>query len=205
MFCEDYEKLVQTFEKRYFTVHSAPSAQAAKELVLSLVGKGTSVGLGGSVTLTALGMYEALLSNGNTAYSHAATPQAQDPLIYQKENSADWYLASTNAITRDGRLINIDGRGNRVAGMFAGPKNVILVIGKNKLTENEEEGRRRAKEIAAPLNAKRLHCKTPCVVDGKCHDCATEGRICRVTSIIEYRPYWLESMHLVLVDEDMGY
>ena len=205
MFCEDYDKLVETFEKRGFTVHSAASANEAKKLVLSLVGSGTSVGLGGSMTLSALGIYEALKENGNTVWSHAVPTQAQDQDIYTKENAAAWYIASTNAITRDGRLINIDGRGNRVAGMLTGPRDIVLMIGKNKLADNEAEGRLRAKNVAAPLNSKRLNRKTPCVVNGKCHDCTSPDRICCVTSIIEYAPYWLKSFHLILVDEELGY
>ena len=202
MFCQDYDTLVQTFEKRGFTVHSAASAQEAKALVLSLVGAGASVGLGGSMTLAALGVYEALTASGHTVYDHA---HSKEPDIYQKENAADWYIASANAITRDGRLINIDGRGNRVAGMITGPREVVLVIGKNKLAANEAEGRLRAKNVAAPRNAKRLNLKTPCVVDGKCHDCTSPDRICCVTSIIEYRPYWVNAFHLILVDEELGY
>ncbi|MEA4970963.1 MAG: lactate utilization protein [Candidatus Pelethousia sp.] len=202
MFCQDYDRLVHTFEKRGFIVHSAASAQEVKALILSLVTPGASVGLGGSMTLGALGVYEALTQTGHPVYDHAHSKEAE---IYQKENAADWYIASTNAITRDGRLINIDGRGNRVAGMITGPREVILVIGKNKLAANEEEGRLRAQNVAAPRNAKRLNLKTPCVADGKCHDCASPDRICCVTSIIEYRPYWVNAFHLILVDEELGY
>ena len=202
MFCEGYDTLVQTFEKRGFTVHTAPTPEDAKSLILSLIGKGNSVGLGGSMTLQALGVYEALSENGNTVYDHS---RSKEPDIYLKENSADWYIASSNAITRDGKLINIDARGNRVAGMIAGPMEIILVVGKNKLTENEAEGRMRAKNIAAPLNAKRLNRNTPCTVDGKCHECSSKECICRVTSVIEYLPYWVKAFHLILVDADLGY
>ncbi len=202
MFCEDYDTLVKTFEKRGFTVHSAATPEEAKALVFSLVGTGHSVGLGGSMTVETLGLYEGLSANGNTVYAHS---RSQNTDIYLKENTADWFIASTNAITRDGRLINIDGRGNRVAGMITGPRDILLIIGKNKLAETEEEGRLRAKNIAAPRNARRLNRKTPCVEDGKCHDCSSPDRICRVTSIIEYVPYWLKSFHLILVDAELGY
>lgn len=205
MFCSDYDALVTTFEKRGFILHGAASAKEAKELVLSLVGKGSSVGLGGSMTLHDMGLYEALTAQGNTAYSHLVTSHVEDPDIYIKENNSDWYLSSTNAITRDGKLINIDGRGNRVCGMTFGPKNVILVIGKNKLTQNEEDGLYRVKNVAAPLNTKRLQKKTPCAADGRCHDCTSPDRICRVTSIIEYVPGHVNAFHLILVDEALGY
>lgn len=205
MFCEDYDTVVQALENRGYTVHSARSAEEARDLALSLVGKKGSVGLGGSMTLEALGMYEALTANGNIAYSHAVISPAQDPDIFKKENSADWYLASSNALTRDGKLINTDGRGNRIAGMSAGPRQVILIIGKNKLTENEEAGYRRIKDVAAPKNAKRLVRNTPCVKDGKCHDCTSSDRICRITAVMEYVPYWVQAFHLILVDAELGY
>lgn len=205
MFCQHYEKLVQTLEERGYRVHGAATPDDARQIVLTLVGRETSVGLGGSMTLSALGMYEALTQAGNAVYSHWVTPQAVDPDIYIKENSADWYLSSTNALTMDGKLINTDGTGNRLAGMFAGPKRVCLIVGKNKLVEDVQAGFARIKEVAAPQNAKRLHRATPCATDGKCQDCASPQRICRVSSIIEYKPGWLEELHLVLVDASLGY
>lgn len=102
-------------------------------------------------------------------------------------------------------LINIDGVGNRVAGMFAGPKQVCLIIGRNKLAQDLVAGLDRARNVAAPLNARRLHKQTPCTLDGRCHDCSAPQRICRVTSIIEYKPLWLDALHLILVDADLGY
>lgn len=205
MFCQQYEKLVQTLEGRGYLVHGAATPGEARQMALALVGKGVRVGLGGSMTLAALGMYEALTEAGNTVYSHAVTPQAEDPAIFQKENSADWYLCSTNALTRDGKLVNTDGTGNRLAGMFAGPKRVCLIIGKNKLVEDVQASFARIKAVAAPQNARRLHRATPCVADGTCHDCASPQRICRVSSVIEYKPGWLEELHLILVDAELGY
>ncbi|MEA5058442.1 MAG: lactate utilization protein [Candidatus Pelethousia sp.] len=204
MFCSDYDTLVQTLQKHGFTVHTAASAEDARTIALTLVGK-HSVGLGGSMTLAGLGMYEALCANGNVVFSHSVTPPAEDPYIFTKENSADWYLASSNAITRDGKLVNIDGTGNRVAGMFAGPKQVALIIGKNKLAEDVSAGYQRIKQVVAPKNAKRLNRKTPCAVDGTCHDCNALDRICRVTTVIDYKPGWVKELHLILTDAELGY
>lgn len=205
MFCDDFPRLRKTLEQRGYTPHFAATPQEARDMAVALIRQGKSVGLGGSMTLAALGMYEALCDAGLTVYSHAVTPRSQDPDIFQKENTADWYLASSNAITLDGMLINIDGVGNRVAGMFAGPKQVCLIIGRNKVAQDLVAGLDRARNVAAPLNARRLHKQTPCTLDSRCHDCSAPQRICRVTSIIEYKPLWLDALHLILVDADLGY
>lgn len=203
MFCERYDEFVKALEKRRFLVHSAATAAEAKELGISLIGGG-SVGFGGSVTVTELGLYETLQENGNAVYWHW---KSDDPGKAQASAAhADWFVCSTNAVTRDGRLVNIDGTGNRVAGMFAGPKKVILFIGKNKLVEGGlDEAIARIKRVACPANGRRLNTNTPCTLTGECTDCASPRRMCKITSIIEYPPNLLSELHLVLIDEELGY
>ncbi len=203
MFCERYDEFVKTLEKRQFLVHSASNAAEAKKVGLSLIGSG-SAGFGGSITVKELGLYEALQENGNAVYWHWKSEElgrAQESAAH-----ADWFVCSTNAITRDGRLVNIDGTGNRVAGMFAGPKKVILFIGKNKLVEGGlDEAIARIKRVACPANGRRLGTNTPCAVTGECTDCNAPRRMCKVTSVIEYPPNLLSELHLVLIDEELGY
>ena len=128
------------------------------------------------------------------------------PVRPKRAAHADWFVCSTNAVTRDGRLVNIDGTGNRVAGMFAGPKKVILFIGKNKLVEGGlDEAIARIKRVACPANGRRLNTNTPCALTGECTDCASPRRMCKITSIIEYPPNLLSELHLVLIDEELGY
>ncbi len=203
MFCENYEAFFASLEKRGFLVHSAANAEEAKKIGLSLIESG-SVGFGGSQTVTAMGLYEALEAKGNPVYWHW---KSKDPAAAQQSAAhADWFVCSTNAITRDGRLVNIDGTGNRVAGMFAGPKNVILFVGKNKLVEGGiDDAIARIKREACPPNGKRLGLNTPCAITGKCADCSTPQRMCRVTNIIEYPPRMLSALHIVLIDEVLGY
>ena len=205
MFCEKYDDLVAVLESRGYTVHHAATPQEAKKEALALLSQGASVGMGGSMTVASLGLYDELAAAGITVYSHAVVPPAKDPDIFRKENTADWYLCSTNALTRDGKLVNTDGIGNRVAGMIAGPKNVCLIVGKNKLVKDLSAALDRVRNVAAPPNARRLNRNTPCAHTDQCADCASADRMCRVTSIIEYRPTYLNSLHLILVDAELGY
>lgn len=121
---------------------------------------------------------------------------------------ADVLVASSNAITVDGRLVNLDGTGNRVAGMIFGPKKVILVVGMNKVAADVEGAKDRVRTYAAPANNMRLGeaygLKNPCLEDGRCHQCASETRICNIWTIIEGSAV-RDRIHVVLVGEDLGY
>lgn len=205
MFCNQYDSFVKTLEKRRFLVHSAGDAAEALQIARTLIG-GESVGFGGSVTVSDMGLYEALEEAGNGVYWHwRAAPQARAE-VTAKAAQADWYVCSTNAITRSGKLVNIDGTGNRVAGMFAGPKKVIVFIGKNKLVEGGlDDAIARIKRVACPANGRRLGLTTPCAITGACTDCASPQRMCKVMSVLEYPPNLLKEMHLVLIDAELGY
>ncbi len=204
MFCENFEGFVAKLSRLGYVVHPAADSAAAKEIALSLIGK-ESAGSGGSVTLDTMGLREALCERGNTVYYHGNVPKEQRAEVFAAAMRADWYLCSTNAITLDGKLVNIDGNGNRVAGMFGGPKKVLMMIGKNKLSADLDSAISRVKNCAAPANAKRLKLSTPCTITGKCEDCSSPQRICKITTVIDCPPGLIKEMHLVLVDEDLGY
>lgn len=192
---------VRLFE-RGFIPHIAKNKDDARLLALEIIGR-DSVGFGGSVTLEEIGLYDALCAAGNDVYSlwHSDDPaQARTAAAH-----ADCYVSSANALSKDGIIINIDGYGNRVAATFQGPRRVIFVIGRNKIAEDLESGVRRAKDVASPLNAKRLGKKTPCVAAGKCMDCNSPERICKVTTLMEGPSHHVEQAHVILVDEDLGY
>ena len=125
--------------------------------------------------------------------------------VTRRAARADWFIASANGITRTGKIVNIDGTGNRVASMLFGPKNVALIIGKNKFAETMDECMDRIKAVACAKNAQRLGLSTPCAVAGRCTDCFSKERICSVTTIIEAKPGAISEMHLILVDEVLGY
>lgn len=187
------------FHARYFA-SSAEARQAALEEI-----GGGSVGFGGSMTVDGMGLYETLKDQGNAVYCHAHTPLSEDPDIFLKEHTADVYVCSSNAITQDGKLVNIDGRGNRVGDMFNGPDKVIIIAGKNKIVPDVAAGFARIKGYAAGLNARRLNRKTPCAVNLKCADCKSPDRLCRVSSVIERPMMSGKQIHVYLVDEELGY
>lgn len=192
-------------EKNGFQTFFAPTKNEALEKALYLIPPTAKVGIGGSVTIRELNLIDALTARGNIVIQHWQLPPDEDALTnMRKEQTSEYYLASSNAVTENGELINIDGTGNRVASMIFGPQKVILVVGINKIVRDVAEGLQRAKSVAAPMNAKRLGKKTPCAATGVCTDCDAPDRICRVTSIMEKKPDRTEIM-VMFVGEEMGF
>ncbi len=161
--------------------------------------------MGGSRTVDSLGVVPELEAKGCQIYWHwrAQTP-AEAKELRRAQLTADVFLASSNAVTEDGRLVNIDGTGNRVAAMVYGPHKVILVCGRNKVVPDLEAALDRIHNVAAPPNARRLNTGTPCGLTGRCNDCDSPGRMCAVTVIIERCPRETD-LKVVLVKEDLGY
>ena len=188
--------------KRGFTVHHAATKAEAAQLVLSLIPEGASVGAGGSMTIRELGLAEHLQSAGHPVHWHWLE---QGAAAFPAAHAADVYLCSANAVTRDGQLVNIDGTGNRVAAMIHGPKQVIAVVGVNKLVDGGyPQALARIKREACPPNAQRLNLPFPCGQTGKCDPDSCPGGFCNIITIQEHptgkRPYTV-----ILVDEAMGY
>lgn len=204
MFCENQTEFVNRLTKLGYTVHLAENGNEAKAISLGLIKDG-SVGLGGSMTVKSIGLPDELIKNGNPVYDHSRVPREEMPAVFKKAAAAEWYVCSANAITRSGALVNIDGTCNRVTAMLIGPRNGLLIIGKNKFTENLEDAYNRVKNVAAPLNARRLGKNTPCTVTGKCADCSSPDRICTATVIIDKKPPAMMEYHLILVDEELGF
>lgn len=164
-----------------------------------------TVGFGGSVTLDQMKLFETL-ERHNTVFWHHRIPTGKTSAeVRAAANNAAIYISSVNGLAKTGEIINIDGNGNRVASIFYGHKKVYLVIGKNKLEKDYDSALYRARNIAAPLNAKRLGVKTPCAVKGdKCYDCKSPERICRGLSVLWGKPMSCE-MEIILIHEDLGY
>jgi hypothetical protein len=202
----DIEKTIESLNKKCFKAVYAKDAQDAVSYVLSQISKDESVGFGGSVTLFETGIADALVNRGNTVYSSELAARTGDDKAAPKVlgMTADVYMSSTNALTLEGDLVNIDGIGNRVAAMFYGPKKVIIVAGRNKLTANPHTAVARIKKVACPQNARRLGLSTPCAVEGHCTDCDSPQRMCNVTVRLQ-RPTRGKEMHLVILDGDFGY
>ena len=194
------ETAVKNLTAHGFSVRVFRTAQdAANAISQELSGK--TVGFGGSVTLEQMQLFETLQKN-NTVYWHWKQTPAQ---ALENARSAQVYLTSANAISETGEIVNIDGKCNRVAATLFGPKRCIFVCGVNKLRPDLQSAIERARNIAAPLNAKRLNKKTPCAVDGRCHNCKSPERICRAMVIHMGVPSGFESCEVVLIGEKLGY
>jgi len=195
----------KALEANGFKVMIAQNKEVAKELVLSLIPEGSTVGVGGSTTIRELNIIEELERRGFKVIHHWVKVSPEESLeIRRKALTSDVYLSSSNAVTLDGKLINIDASGNRVAAMMFGPKRVIIVVGRNKLTRNLEEGLLRARNIAGVANSIRLNYKTPCTTLGYCVECKVAEKPCNVVVIMERKPLNTD-VYVVLVNEDLGF
>ncbi|MGI6575848.1 MAG: lactate utilization protein [bacterium] len=202
------EKLMQVVEalrKRGIKADFVPDKESAKKELLERIPAGASVGIGGSITIEQLGVEKALADKGCNVYWHWRASKEETMQTRRAAVAADIYLASSNAITEDGRLVNIDGMGNRLTGMVFGPPRVILVIGSNKLAPNLDAAIDRARNKATVPNVKRLGIKAPCYYTGHCiSDCASPSRACKVLMVIERKPTATD-IEVILVGEELGY
>ncbi len=181
--------------------------ESARDACAYLDGKvdGTTVGFGGSVTLAQLGLFDRLAAHNDVAW-HQNVPKGTDTRpIRLKENAARVYFSSVTALAGTGEIINIAGTGNRTAATWYGRDKLYLVVGRNKIAPDYESALFRARNVAAPLNAKRLGVKTPCAEKGdRCYDCKSPARICRGLSVFWRCPSGSD-IEVVLIDEDLGY
>ncbi len=198
------KKVIEALNKNGFKAEYVDTKEEAVETILELINSQDTVGMGGSATLDELCIMEALRKLGNTIFNHQGLPPAEAYAVRRQELTADVFLASSNAVTMDGEIINVDGTGNRVAALAFGPKKVVVVMGANKIVKDEADGRRRICMTAAPMNADRLKRKTPCVVTGMCADCSSPERICSLTTIMHRAPS-VSDFHVIIVGEDLGY
>lgn len=197
----DMEKTGKNLEGRGFRVHRfASGAETADYLVQTL--HGTSIGIGGSVTIDTLGVYDRLCESNEVFWhwkNHASETR-------ERAGKAETYLCSANGVSENGEIVNIDGFGNRVAGTIYGPERVFLVVGRNKIAPDLTGAIDRARNIAAPLNARRLNRHTPCAVgEPRCHDCRSPEKVCGVMTVFFMPPTSIKEFHVLLVNDDLGY
>lgn len=188
-------------ELGYLVSVFATAEEAAEYMDRSIDGK--TVGFGGSMTLKEMGLYEKLQSH-NTVVWHEVAPPAVKEKVRRAELDTEVFCTSANGLAEDGRILNIDGIGNRVAASLYGHEKVYYVIGRNKLAPTYEEALWRARNIAAPKNAQRLGRKTPCAVKGdRCYDCKSPNRICR-SFVTLWGPSMGMETEVILIDQDLG-
>ena len=196
---------VKALKRRGFEAEYVPTSADALKRILEIIPSDASVGIPGTITVRDIGALDALKQRGNVVYQHwgGDMTSAETRAARFKENQADVFLTSANALTRDGQIINIDGTGNRVAGMAWGNGLVLFVIGINKLAFNLEDGIKRAQAATIP-NAIRQHVETACVKAGHCVNCLNDDSMCRAILILNQavkgRKY-----HVIVVGESLGY
>jgi hypothetical protein len=208
-FMEDRgRRAVEALKKREFNALYVENQNQAKELVLKEISLSETVGVGGSVTVRGMRIVDDLKARGNKIIDHWVTASLFSEENFQlrrAQQTCDVFITSTNAITMDGQLVNTDGGGNRVNAMGFGPKKAIVLAGANKIVPDVDSALRRIKEIVVPMNCKRLNSSPPCIQAGKCVDCRVPQRVCRITTIIEWKPPFFSDYLIIIVGESLGY
>lgn len=199
------DNIIKKLNLRKMDGYYYDTAEEAFQAAKGFLTPGCSISWGGSETLEDIGLISYFNTSDYVLYDRykAKTPQESDE-IYSKIVSSDYYFMSTNAITMDGELINVDGFGNRVACLIAGPKNVIIIAGMNKVVTDESDGISRVRNLAAPPNAVRLNRNTPCAQNGRCANCLTEDCICCQT-VITRMSRIPSRIKVILVGEELGF
>ena len=198
------QKLMENLEKQGYVVSYYDTAAQAKEALVSSI-EGKTVGFGGSCTLRDMGLYE-LLSEENQVFWHWKQQPVNEARA--KANAAEIYMTSLNGVAETGELINIDGDGNRLAATTFGPnKKVYFIIGVNKIAPDFHSALARARNIAAPLNARRLNKQTPCAQGSevKCYDCQSPDRICKGMTVFTRKLGGIGEMEVMIIGEELGY
>lgn len=213
----DYELIMKNLERNNFKPYLVKSKDDIIPLLKTIISKGDTVSVGGSMTLFETGVIDFLRNGDYNFLDRYKEGLSRDDVgkIYRDSFFADAYLCSTNALLKSGTLYNVDGNSNRVASIVFGPKSVIIIAGKNKIVNDFDEAVKRVKEIAAPKNVKRLSCETYCNIKEKCvslnnenadvcDGCASNSRICCNYVLSSYQRV-KDRIKVIIVDEDLGY
>jgi hypothetical protein len=200
------EEAAKNLVKHGYEVVQVSDRSMARDEVLRRVPVNKTVGVAGSVTIRDIGVLPELVKRGHSIFDHWAPGVSREKSleIRRSQMTSDVFLTSVNAITMNGELVNIDGSGNRVNSTNFGPEKVILVAGYNKIVEDVQEAIKRIKNVSAPLSARRLNVDVPCAKLGKCVDCNSPNRMCRILTIHERKPFWADIL-IILVGEELGY
>lgn len=199
------DSLIEKFNQRGIEGYYCDNKEEALTVAKRFLTPGCSVSWGGSMTLDEIGLLDEFHNSDYIIYDRnkAKTPEERSEL-YGKIVTSDYYFMSSNAITLDGKLVNIDGNGNRVACLITGPKNVIVIAGMNKIVTDEAAAMERVRNMAAPPNAIRLNKKTPCSELGRCANCLVQDCICS-SLVITRRSHIPYRLKVILVGEELGY
>ncbi len=196
------QKIIKGLESRNMTGYYAASKEEALDIALSLIPEGSSVTMGGAMSAHEIGLVDALK---NGSYRFIDRDKAEDRRAAMlAAYDADVFLSSVNAMTDDGILVNIDGNANRVSAICQGPKKVIFIVGMNKVCPDPDTAMKRARNVAAPVNAQRFGLSTPCVKTGKCMDCKSPDTICCQFLVTRFSRH-PGRIHVILVNDSLGF
>ena len=197
--------LEENFKNRRINVLWFNTFDEIKHYLTDLIPKDATIGIGNSQTLKKMKILETFLNAGNVVYDKTMGKTKEEVKKLKRQALlTDYYISSSNALSVDGRIVNIDHSGNRVAAMHYGPDKVLIVVGKNKIEATLEEALNRARNTAAPLNAKRAGMHPPCTEVNYCVDCVSPQRVCHYVSIIEGQ-HEDERLTLLIANEDAGF
>lgn len=201
------DKVLDGFRANNISGYVADNREDAKKLALELIPEGANIAMGNSLTLREIGLFDHIINGGFSVINQFEQGISAEENLKRRKMGlmADVYLTSANAVTLNGELVNVDGKGNRVAAMMFGPERVIVVAGENKIVANLAEAWTRIKEKTAPELAKRLGRSTPCAKTATCANCAAPERICRFYTVISGQmPIDKDRIHVILVKEHLG-
>ena len=196
------ERVIKGLASRNMAGYYAPDKAAALEIAMSLIPTGSTVTMGGGMSVWQIGLPDALKAGDYNFIDRAEVADPRQAMLAAYD--ADVFLASTNAITEDGQLVNIDGNANRVSAMAYGPKRLVLVVGVNKVCKDLDGAMKRARNVAAPTNAQRFDLSTPCSRTGTCADCLSPDTVCCQFLITRYSRH-KGRIPVILVNENLGY
>ena len=196
------QKVIEGLASRNMTGYYAADKEAALQLALSLIPEGSTVTMGGGMSVHEIGL-PAALKEGN--YNFIDRDEMKDKRAAMlAAYDADFFLMSTNAMTEDGILVNIDGNSNRVSALAQGPRKVIIIAGMNKVCDDVDGAMKRARNVAAPINAQRFGLDTPCSRTGACMNCKSPDTICCQFLITRYSKH-AGRIHVILVNDSLGF
>jgi L-lactate utilization protein LutB len=198
-------RVAEALEKKGYQAEYLADEAAARKRLIELIPDNASVGFGGSMTIRHMDVKGELEKKGCSLYDHnAAKDPAEAEASRRKQLSCDVFLSSSNAITMDGKLYNVDGRGNRVAAMIFGPGEVIIVAGVNKIVPDLDAAVERVNGYASPMNNLRFNSDNPCAKTGICMDCSSPSRICNIATILHRCPSGAK-IRVLIVGESLGF
>ena len=194
------EHVIKGLQSRNMSGYYAKNKEEALKTALELIPKGSSISMGGCMSAQEIGLVSAL-KEGDYHFIDRSKMEPREALLAAYD--ADIFLASANAMTDDGILVNIDGNANRVSCIAQGPKKLIFIVSMNKICSDLDSAMKRARNIAAPANAQRFDIKTPCKLTGRCSDCKSPDTICCQFLITRYSRH-TDRIHVILVNENLG-